>query len=299
MVRVAQMFFFKVLMDVVARHHPALAGPDAHLRLLDHFLDFPDRAFSLHAFLRARLAEGGSVDVGDFWRAPQAIHSFLALWGQLDGLPLGVPGPHGVRPALPVSGLVFCDWRDGIINKKKLYKKLMKWAVCPCASPTRNADLKFLSFKPRYAARCLRCMWAGRSVLVTLHFSLGLSKPQPGMLLFLDALLATPGCVGGFVGSRSFAYYLLGSTAAHYLFLDPHFVQPLVKSPADPAVASYRLHSVKEIAKSDVSPCVSLGFLLHSEPDFRDFWAALKALRAAFPEDFYFDLTEEGVLGSL
>lgn len=287
------MFYFKVLMDVWARHYGETKA--SKLDLLDNFLDGFDRPLSLHAFLRAQMALNGprNLDVGDFWRATHAIFAFKKLWEGIPGLDMGSRGSGAKHPDFPSTSLVFCDWRDGIIVKKKLYKKLMKGAVCTCRTRTLNADLKFLSFSEKYTAKCLECMWRKKSILVTLHFSLGLSKPQPSLIRILDAFLATKGCVGGFIGSKSFAYYLMGMTRTNYLFLDPHFVQPTVRSIDDLHVATYQVQSIKEIAKADISPCVSLGFLLHNEEERKGFWGALRKMKKEFAEDFYFDFEEE------
>lgn len=194
---------------------------------------------------------------------------------------------------LKSDNLVICNWNDGTISKKKAYKKLMKNRKCECKTPILNSDLQYLNFGKSLVCKCLKCMWEKRSLLVLMHFSLGLSKVQPENLKLFEAISSIKFSVGGFIGSKSFAYYFLGSSKDDFIFLDPHFVQPSVSGLDFHSFQSFKVNTIKEINKFSVSTCASVGFLLHSENDRKEFWLALKKLKEVFGEEFYFDFVEE------
>lgn len=80
-----QMFIFKALVDTYMYHYRA--DSTAAVQLLHHFLDQPDRAFSLHSFCRHRqFAEASSVDVGEFWKSTYAIYTIKYLWKKVGQL---------------------------------------------------------------------------------------------------------------------------------------------------------------------------------------------------------------------
>lgn len=84
-IRVAQMFFYKVLIETYYRQIDK--NPEACLYLLKHFLDQPDRIFSIHNFCKHRQnLISGAVDVGEFWRSTYAIYTFKYIWEKLDTL---------------------------------------------------------------------------------------------------------------------------------------------------------------------------------------------------------------------
>lgn len=188
---------------------------------------------------------------------------------------------------------MICHWKDGVLSKIKLYNKLLKNTKCDCLGKRQlNADLQFLNLKVPKDKRCLNCIWTKRSLLVTLSITLGFSEPNPDYLEIMDDLLRSKQFIGGFIGSGSFAYYAVGMTADKYVFLDPHFVQPIVTSIDDPEVTSYKVQSIKETPKKRISTCVSLGFLLHKNGDLIDFYERIILMREKYKDNFYFAIQE-------
>lgn len=193
----------------------------------------------------------------------------------------------------PRDSLVVCHWKDGVLSKIKLYNKLLKNFKCNCIGKRPlNADLQFLNLKVPKDKRCLKCIWTNRSLLVTLSLTLGFSEPNPEYIEIMDELLRCKQFIGGFIGSGSFAYYLIGMTTDKYVFLDPHFVQSPVSSIDDPDVSTYKVQSIKETLKRQISTCVSLGFLLHNNNDLSDFYEQLMVMKEKYNDNFYFAIQE-------
>ena len=188
--------------------------------------------------------------------------------------------------------LAICNWNDGTISKKKMYKKLIKNKPCFCGKPVTSAYFEFNEFGKYDKGKCRVCMWKNTSLLILIHLTLGFSSPQQENLKLLDSLLSVKYSIGGFIGSKTFAYYLIGSTTTNLLFLDPHFVQNSDFYVNEESVKTYRFDSIKEINKMNVSTSVSLGFLVHSEKEQEEFWGTLKQLKNHLGDDFYLDILE-------
>lgn len=84
-IRVAQMFMYKVLSETYQQHF--YLKKSVKLELLNHFLDIPNRQFSIHKLCQHRQQQGSStVEVGEFWRANYALYTLKALWEGGQGL---------------------------------------------------------------------------------------------------------------------------------------------------------------------------------------------------------------------
>lgn len=84
-IRVAQMFMYRVLSETYQQHLPLKKS--VKLELLNHFLDFPDRAFGIHKFCQHRQNQhSSSVEVGEFWKPNYALYTLKALWESCAGL---------------------------------------------------------------------------------------------------------------------------------------------------------------------------------------------------------------------
>lgn len=193
------------------------------------------------------------------------------------------------------NNLVHCIFQDQLISKNQVYQSLLDRSLtCQCKTPTVNWELQFFDFgKNVKPINCNKCLWKKTSLLVIMNTCIGFNKVQKEYLEILEEFLQLKGSVGGFMGSRSFGYYLIGSTANNFLFLDPHFVQTHATDFTNQSIKTFNVPSIKEINKFDISPFISFGCLLHNETDFNAFWEQLKDIHKRYPENHLFEFSSE------
>lgn len=230
-------------------------------QLLRYFADGGGLAspYSLQAFVRVAVRKFG-YKAGDFF-GPTLLCRVVRLLVRghaLDGLTMHVP-------------------MDGLLHLSRV-EALCLSSVHSLVSPVASVS----------AAPGVR-PW--RPVLIWVPLRLGMSRINPLYIPALRASLQWPQSLGFIGGKPNASFYFIGSQDDRVFYLDPHWVQPMMRPESDSAWTSFstpvpgantcQCAGAKDMAWEDLDPSLALGFLCRTRDELLDLATRVRVQNAA------------------
>ncbi|KAF7289537.1 Cysteine protease [Mycena chlorophos] len=226
-----------------------------YVRLISWFMDSPDAPFGIHRLCLAGRDLGTPVGT---WFGPAVAANAIKTLVQ----------------AFPACGLGVSLAVDGGLYESTVFEASHSVYAQSSAS------------------------WGDRPVLLLLGLRLGLDNVNPIYYSTIKELFTFPQSVGISGGRPSSSYYFVGAQGDGLIYLDPHHPRPAlaIRPPlniADLAPTelevhaasyspsefdSYHCEKVHKMPISGLDPSMLLGFLVHSEEDWKDFRCRVLAL---------------------
>eukprot|EP01129_Flabellula_baltica_P013005 TRINITY_DN5972_c0_g1_i1.p1 TRINITY_DN5972_c0_g1~~TRINITY_DN5972_c0_g1_i1.p1 ORF type:complete len:357 (+),score=63.31 TRINITY_DN5972_c0_g1_i1:495-1565(+) len=240
MVRTGQMLAAKAIISVCFGREYDFQNFDnsdpRYLEILSWFYDFPDAIFSIHKIVDQNHLLNG-LDTKDIIRGGEWF-SPSKISRSLKQM-FNAGKPYGIMMYAPRNDVIYID---EVIE------------LC-----TATSDVEFHN------------SWSPLLILITTR--MGLKTLNPLYIPHLKSLLESQYSIGFIGGKPKSSLYFIGYQDDDIIYLDPHFVQPTIRShpPSEEELATYRPQSPMKMPFTEIDPCLAAGFILHTKEEFFDF----------------------------